>query len=141
MRETRPQTIQPAVRAGRFLFGTFGFVFGGIGLSVIIFMASMNAHEFGTPPMFFRVFASLIGLGFVAFGGTMLYSAIRGGAAIEEKLASLPDAPDDAKSTTPNVGYTCPSCGASLGEKADVSPMGDVKCTHCGRWFNVHKSD
>jgi DNA-directed RNA polymerase subunit RPC12/RpoP len=37
------------------------------------------------------------------------------------------------------VGYQCAHCGATLGEQADVSPHGDVKCAHCGRWFNIHR--
>jgi DNA-directed RNA polymerase subunit RPC12/RpoP len=38
------------------------------------------------------------------------------------------------------VAYHCPACGAPLAEGADVSPHGDAKCTHCGSWFNIHKS-
>jgi hypothetical protein len=36
------------------------------------------------------------------------------------------------------TGYTCPACGARLGEAADVSPKGDVKCGYCRQWFNIH---
>jgi hypothetical protein len=36
--------------------------------------------------------------------------------------------------------YQCKNCGAALGEKADVSPSGDVKCTYCNKWFNIHKN-
>jgi len=36
------------------------------------------------------------------------------------------------------LGYVCPGCCAPLGKRADVSPQGDVKCPHCGRWFNIH---
>jgi len=136
MRHIRPQTIQPAVRAGRFLIGAFAIVFGGVGPTLLVFMWSAGRDEFGAPPTFFRIIASFIAFGFIAVSATMLYSAIRGGADIEDRLSSLPDTP---LQSTPSVGYSCPSCGASLGEQADVSPMGDVKCTFCGRWFNVHQ--
>ncbi|HVE59795.1 MAG TPA: hypothetical protein VNB22_23485 [Pyrinomonadaceae bacterium] len=36
--------------------------------------------------------------------------------------------------------YQCKNCGAALGEKADVSPSGDVKCSYCNKWFNIHKN-
>lgn len=36
------------------------------------------------------------------------------------------------------VSYQCNRCGAALPPKATVSPQGDVKCEHCGGWFNIH---
>lgn len=34
--------------------------------------------------------------------------------------------------------YSCDACGTLLASQADVSPHGDVKCSQCGRWFNIH---
>jgi hypothetical protein len=120
--------------AMRILFGVFGFVFAGIGVAVLIFM--WTAGGFGEPPLFFRVFASFIALAFVAFGGTLGYSAVR-------PQAMSPTPPPQAHEPAPasSAGYTCHNCGATLGKDADVSPLGDVKCTFCGRWFNIHRRD
>jgi hypothetical protein len=118
----------------RILFGVFGFVFGGIGVAVLIFM--WTASGWDAPPLFFRVVASFIAIAFVAFGGTMLFATLRG-----RPLAMRPPPRNvGTPRTGPAVGYTCPSCGATLGKDADVSPLGDVKCTFCARWFNVHRA-
>jgi hypothetical protein len=37
-----------------------------------------------------------------------------------------------------SANYACPNCGATLGDRSDVSPHGDAKCGHCNRWFNIH---
>ena len=37
-------------------------------------------------------------------------------------------------------GYACTNCGATLQGEAEVSPSGDVKCSYCERWFNIHRS-
>ena len=36
-------------------------------------------------------------------------------------------------------GYKCGNCGAAVGNKADVSPSGDVKCQYCLKWFNIYE--
>ena len=47
------------------------FVFGLIGVTVIVFLWSQPFGEFGSPPLFFRIFGSLIASVFilVGFGG------------------------------------------------------------------------
>jgi DNA-directed RNA polymerase subunit RPC12/RpoP len=126
----------PGAGAARFVGAVMGFVFAGIGLTVLVFMWGAPFDEFGSPPLFFRIFASFIAIAFVGMGGTMGVSALRGGFAKpgETLRRASPDAPPAAP-----AGYKCPNCGAPLGEQADVSPSGDVKCTFCGRWFNVHR--
>jgi hypothetical protein len=154
-----PQT--PIGSASRLLFGVFGLVFLGIGLTVLGFLWGSPFDEFDSPPLFFRIFGSFIAVAFVAMGGTIAYSAIRGGGMLggtmpgglmssglmSEANAMIAAAQQRAQAVAENatpressLGYACPSCGAALGEKVDVSPMGDVKCAFCGRWFNVHKS-
>jgi hypothetical protein len=123
-----------------------GMVFFGLGISVMAFV--WTERGFGAPPLFFRIFATLIAIPFVAVGGIMAYGSIqvlRGNHAAAEQIASLlqhsgRSLPDDETASGSSISYTCPACGAPLARGAEVSPHGDVKCTHCGGWFNVHKS-
>jgi DNA-directed RNA polymerase subunit RPC12/RpoP len=55
---------------------------------------------------------------------------------LEETHASPPRPP--TQPAAPTGQYVCPNCGATLGDRADVSPLGDVKCPFCGSWFNIH---
>jgi len=110
----------------------FGIVFAGIGSTVVIGLWSL--HGFGEPPLMFKMFGSFIALAFVAFGVTFFFAALKG----------LTVHPGDPGATLPEEksgaagGYKCPACGARLGEGADVSPKGDVKCGYCKQWFNIH---
>jgi DNA-directed RNA polymerase subunit RPC12/RpoP len=139
--------VQSQTKAGAVVGGVFGLVFLGIGITVIV--SVWAASGFGAPPLVFRIFASLIAIAFVAMGGTVAYGAFRtfrgdfgpsgfvsGRAQSSDTIDSPPYPPDELGS---RVSYTCPACGAPLSRGADVSPHGDVKCTHCGGWFNVHK--
>ena len=147
-----PRTDMPRVRnpisqvAGpaRFVGAVFGIAFFGIGLMVLIFMWFQSFDSFDSPPLFFRIFASFIALAFVAMGGTLAYGSIfKGG--MMGPMSELADEAirrresDAGQSPAATVGYVCPNCGAALGEKADVSPLGDVKCPFCGTWFNIHR--
>jgi DNA-directed RNA polymerase subunit RPC12/RpoP len=121
-----------------------GIVPLGIGLTVLGFMWGAPFGEFGSPPLFFRIFASFIALGFVMFGGAMLFGSHL---ATPERMAGMARRLRDAQGQVPppvepssSAGYRCVHCSAPLGEGADVSPSGDVKCTHCGKWFNIHRS-
>lgn len=123
----------------RFIGGAFGFAFAGIGLTVLGFLWGTPFDEFGSPPLVFRLFGSFIAVVFVVFGGGMLYSVVTGRGLMRGRpqgpaQAGAPPAPSAASAG----GYDCPNCGAPLGKGADVSPMGDVKCTFCNTWFNVH---
>jgi DNA-directed RNA polymerase subunit RPC12/RpoP len=116
----------------RILGGVFGIVFGGIGLTVIGFL--WTERGFGEPPVFFKIFGSLIALAFVAMGATFLMAALKGPHPQPGPTAGEPP----ASASTAGTGYTCPACGARLGEAAEVSPKGDVKCGYCRQWFNIH---
>jgi len=111
-------------------------------------LALIWGEESNFVPVPARLFGSLICLAFVAFGATMLFGAITGGGPMRQSNIGLPDVSEtnppsnsSRESALPPAGsaaYVCPNCGAALADKADVSPMGDVKCAFCGRWFNVH---
>ena len=143
MTEPRPDSsIGESVGAGaRFLGIVFGVAFAGIGLTVLGFMWFTPRHEFGAPPLFFRVFASFIAVPFVAIGGTLAYKSITGKSLQSrlQRVAPLQGARSPQPPTSTGATYRCPRCGAPLGKEADVSPSGDVKCTFCDTWFNVHR--
>jgi hypothetical protein len=125
--------------AAKFLGAVVGFVFAGIGVTVLVFMWGAPSGEFGSPPLFFRIFASFIAIAFVGFGGTIGVTALRGGGGISA-VPRRPAPPSTGPAPVGRAGgYQCPHCGAPLGDRADVSPSGDVKCPFCGRWFNVNR--
>jgi len=126
----------------RLVAGCVPFVFGLIGVTVAVSLWSEPFGEFGSPPLFFRIFGTLIAsvfmlMGFggacaAIFGGTKsLRSARRSGFV---GRAPRPKSPEGQRS------YTCPNCNAALKSKADVSPSGDVRCSYCDRWFNIHRA-
>jgi hypothetical protein len=124
----------------------FGIVPLGIGLTVLGFLWLTPFHEFGSPPLFFRLFGSFVALPFVFVGAAALFGNPESWAKARiEQARRLRNLAQEAglsenRPAQPgsSAGYVCPSCNAPLGEKADVSPSGDVKCLHCGRWFNIH---
>lgn len=148
----RPEEFSKHFQAqtkGQAILGiVFGLVFFGIGISVIAFVWTESG--FGAPPLFFRIFTTLIAIPFVAVGGLAAYSSIqvlRGSLAGTDQIATLlhntrqTKTPDDQPiASESRVSYVCPACGAPVAQGADVSPHGDVKCPHYGGWFNVHKS-
>ena len=105
------------------------FVFGLIGVTVIVFLWSQPFGEFGSPPLFFRIFGSLIASVFILVGF--------GGAFFPQTIGRLPRT-GAAGHSKAGGRYQCPNCSAALERGADVSPSGDVRCTYCERWFNVH---
>lgn len=125
----------------------FGIVPLGIGLSVIGFLWLSPFGAFHSPPLFFRIFGTFVALPFVFIGvaaflakpeqmlGHARERAEQLSQQLRESSASSAKTATTAKSST---GYICPSCNAPLGDKSDVSPSGDAKCAHCGRWFNIH---
>lgn len=108
----------------------FMSMFGFIGLAVLIFVWSGD-RDF--PPLIFKVFASFIAIAFMAMGFGVPFTALKA----SKFLSEIPEAGDS--SAPPVQGYKCPHCGAGLG-KQEVSPSGDVKCSYCQKWWNIHRS-
>lgn len=129
-----PQTPMP----GRIIGFVFGFVFFGVGCSVLVFLWSQSFGGFGSPPLFFRIVGSFISLAFVAMGGGICYAAVtgRGPAA---RLGPGRRLGGSGPAASSGGSYECPQCGAPLSSEADVSPSGDVRCSFCKAWFNVHR--
>lgn len=120
---------------GRIIGCVFGFVFFGIGAAFVIYLWSQPFGGFGSPPLFFRIVGSLISLGFLAVGGGIAFAAITG----RRPSVRVPPGMRGRGGGARRGGtYECPQCGAPLDAKADVSPSGDVRCTFCNAWFNVH---
>ncbi|MFZ5832027.1 MAG: hypothetical protein ACOY3P_18235 [Planctomycetota bacterium] len=123
----------------RFIGAIVGLVFAGAGLTLLIFLWGAPFGEFGSPPLFFRVFASFIAIAFVGVGSASAYAAIAGKMPQPRGLhrrhvgsSRISGGP------VSNARYVCPQCAAALESGADVSPHGDTKCPYCGSWFNVH---
>lgn len=143
-----PQQFNPGPPPGisRFIGGVFGLAFFGVGISVIGFLWSQPFGSFHSPPLFFRIVGSFIAMVFVAVGGGILYGSITGKGMASNRFRHVSrimrqaqqenEVADDQPMAT--EGYSCESCGAPLDSDADVSPLGDVKCAHCDRWFNIH---
>ena len=104
-------------------------------------------------PLFGKLFASLVasvflfvGLGFLTAGKTLKGS--QGGAVntagseepaagSSSQSASSQSASSESASSQSAKGWSCPQCGAPLGEDTRISPSGDVLCPFCENWFNV----
>ncbi|WP_437190906.1 hypothetical protein [Planctomicrobium sp. SH527] len=114
-----------------------GVWFSGFGL-----VGGPFGDPFDGPPLFFKVFFSFIAIGFILQGLLMLTTdAMFPQGRIRElwakQLEALFKHQDEVQA--PKAGeYACSNCRAPLGTQADVSPLGDVRCKHCGNWFNIH---
>ena len=135
-----PNSQRNVATGGRIIAGFMGIVFGGIGVSVLGFLWLSPWNQFDSPPLFFRIFGTFIALPFVGFGVMMIVGGLAGGKITNTFSANLGTAQAQPNPTASIAGnYVCPNCGATL-TRADVSPMGDVKCEFCGTWFNIHRS-
>jgi hypothetical protein len=132
---------------GRLIAILFGIVPLGIGLTVIGFLWFTPFGQFHSPPLFFRIFGTFVALPFVFIGAaaifgrpdTMLQKArTRAESLAHDLKRNMPEQSSSIADAGSSAGYVCPSCNAPLGDNADVSPSGDAKCSHCGRWFNIH---
>ena len=123
------QAMNPLGRPPLFVL-LFMSIFGFIGIAVLVFLWSAG-DGFGSPPLFFRVFGSLIATGFILLGFGMPLSLLRMGKSMTKLL-------DEATPKPPPTTLGCPNCGANLGS-SEVSPSGDVKCSYCKGWFNIHR--
>ena len=137
---------KPVEIAGRAMAIIFGITFGGIGLAMIGFL--WTEHGFGDPPMFFKIFGTLIALPFVSFGGMFLLAGFGlrkfapklSAQSLAERLKESRDELSDQPKVNSGLStsYTCPHCGAPLASSSNASPHGDVKCGHCETWFNIY---
>jgi hypothetical protein len=131
----RPTVNVPMM--SRVIGATFGFVFAGLGITMITFLWFGFDSDFGKPPLVFRIFGSLISLVFIVAGGSAGLAAVT---ANPRLLAGPAVAAGGAEPARPNLlatgPFTCPHCGAAM--SGEASPHGDVKCAHCGAWFNIH---
>lgn len=112
-----------------------------IGLTVLGGLWLAPFGEFGSPPLFFRIFGSIIALAFVTFGGVALSGkGLQPTRHVQDVMqqAQREQQGSDPTGTATAGNYQCPSCAAPLADEADVSPLGDTKCAHCDRWFNIH---
>jgi hypothetical protein len=120
-----------------------GIVPLGIGITVIGFLWGAPFNEFGSPPLLFRFFGSFIALAFVMIGAGILFGKMpsrhnRVFDQIADAARRQQEQEEDREPGSSPGKYACPRCGAPLADGADVSPHGDVKCTFCTTWFNVH---
>lgn len=129
-------------------FRLIGVVPLGVGLTLVAFLWGQPFDGFGSPPMFFRVFGSFVALFFILQGAALLSGTVGGPGQMKRLAQQLRAMQQELKSELgedppgagpANVGYQCSACGAPLAKDADVSPHGDAKCGHCGKWFNIHK--
>ncbi|TWT43514.1 hypothetical protein KOR42_44550 [Thalassoglobus neptunius] len=126
-------------------FKLMGIVPLGIGFTVLVFVWSQPFNGFGDIPVFFRLFASFVALGFILQGAALLSGQFTDPNKLKAMLERMrPDVPKNSttdeetpKSNT-ELSYSCSNCGAALSPKAEVSPHGDTKCDHCGKWFNIY---
>jgi hypothetical protein len=123
----------------------FGIVPLGIGLTVLGFLWLAPFDQFGSPPLFFRLFGSFVALGFILQGWAMVSGAVTDPRRLKKWAGQFDglmnrQTGSNERAGEPDAayGYLCSHCGAPLDQSAEVSPHGDVKCSHCGKWFNVH---
>lgn len=142
--KSNPPDMEPQEWIPRIAGGLIGAAFAGIGLTTIGFLWGAPFGQFGSPPLFFRVFGSFIAFVFVVVGGSTVFAAF---ASTPSSLRRFPRQrfktdqfePPPVPIPPSALGYDCSNCGANLGKEADVSPLGDVKCPFCQRWFNIHR--
>jgi hypothetical protein len=123
--------------SARFIACVFGVAFFGIGLTVLGYLWLTPFNEFGSPPLFFRIFGSFIATVFAAVGGRTAFGAIFGKANSFDLLVARANELRSQLPQSAHGSYTCPHCAAPLQSGVDVSPSGDVKCSFCNSWLNV----
>lgn len=133
-------------------FKAVGIVPLGIGL-IFLFGIWSSDSPFAFTPAFFKLLMSFVAVMFVLTGGGILFAGLNPENRLKSMVSSLKEIErelgqgrtdrgtiDRDDSREQMGGYQCSNCGATLSDSADVSPHGDVKCEHCGRWFNIHRA-
>jgi hypothetical protein len=138
-------TPRPVFTGAHVIAGAFGLVFASMG-GTLAYAVWFTDH-FDDAPFFIKVPFTAVGLFFFTIGALMLINALRGGGifgaaesitdqAIDQLKARAAQSPEGVRFAPGS--YVCPHCGGKL-TRAEVSPLGDVKCEFCGAWFNIHK--
>lgn len=126
----------------RYIGGFVSCIFGCIGVAVILFLWSQPHGQFGSPPVFFRVFGSFIGLVFVVVGFGNTIKMISGSPVDRSgrfnRMGRRPNRFDNGRPRNQTANWDCPNCGSPLSDDNEISPSGDVKCLHCESWYNVN---
>ncbi len=116
-----------------------GLILGG-GLIALAFLWIVYS-----PPLLFQIVGTVLVFGPILLGVDMISDTL----APDEREALDGKCRDQGHSEgrqlqstrlhqPVSLAYVCQQCDAPLGRNADVSPLGDVKCQHCGKWFNIH---
>ena len=126
---SRHDPIRKIGLAGRVFTSFFGIIFALVGLSVIVFLWSRPSGGFGSPPVFFRVFGSLIGLAFIGFGVMSAFGAL--------SMGKVMDHARRAAAKARRTGAKCPNCGAAVANRIAGPDSNDVECTFCGSVFRA----
>lgn len=134
------------------IFRLVGIVPAGVGVTLLIGLW-FPGSPFDFAPLFFKIFGSFVALMFILVGSVFLSGALSPERRLKSMLSVLQKLQreqllaQESNQTAEShaeakvvAGYQCTTCGATLDAQAEVSPHGDVKCAHCGRWFNIHKS-
>ena len=142
MKNPRPQDYLPraAKASGLAMLIPMSLVPIGVGTTVLWFMWIGSDNGFGAPPVFFKVFASFIALGFIGFGLVPLLAmrALRGG--VGDLSDTLRGLSENQSNSGRAKNYICPHCSAPLEDPAAVPPSGDVQCSFCHGWFNINRT-
>ncbi len=115
----------------RFVFG----IFGVIGVTIMYSLWFGFVDGFGEPPVFFKIFGSLIASVFCVVGFRV---ALFGPQGLQKETQRHGTEAPRRPQREGSDGYTCPHCQGGLKSQSSVSPGGDVKCAFCDRWFNIH---
>jgi len=131
----------------RLILGLFGFAFAGCGIAVLRMLWLPPANRFDLFDVVSKIIFSISALVFfLAFGVVLLFLAIfcKFGPATRADFDKFNQTeaeglPNDSAAPSSPVNYSCSHCGATLMNQADVLPLGDVKCSFCHKWFNIHR--
>ena len=93
---------------------------------------------FGGLPLFLRLMGSLIAVAFIVVGATVIWLVTLIMREPESLARPAKLAGEAAKGHLPySLAHDCPRGGAPSPGSTDVMENGDIKCHHCGSWFNV----
>ncbi|WP_437188138.1 hypothetical protein SH668x_001568 [Planctomicrobium sp. SH668] len=104
----------------------------GLSTTLIVFIWS---GVFGPVHVFFKIVGTWIGICAISVTVGMIANSMR--IVSQSPASSQPAMPHGGQSQSPR--YHCEHCSAKLDKESTVSPLGDIQCTYCGKWFNIHR--